>query len=146
MVPVCIIVGKYVNRGRKRLLLISYIVLPIRGMLYTFSANPYYLISIQVLDGVAAGIFGVVSILMVADLMGEAGNAVFAQGLLVTVADLGGSLSNVMSGFIVDAAGIPRAFMVLSGIAAAALLLLWLAVPETLTGKRKEEIQNLKTA
>ncbi|GAB2687901.1 MFS transporter [Mucilaginibacter koreensis] len=132
MVPVCYICGKQVHKGRKWLLIIAFTILPIRALLYTVSANPYYLISVQVLDGIAAGIFGVVSILMVADLMGESGSAIFAQGLLVTVADLGGSLSNVMSGFIVDAAGFTTAFIVLACIAAGALLLLWLAVPETL--------------
>jgi MFS family permease len=135
MVPVCYICGNQVYKGRKWLLMIAFVILPIRALLYTLSANPYYLISVQVLDGVAAGIFGVVSILMVADLMGESGSAIFAQGLLVTVADLGGSLSNVMSGFIVDAAGFPTAFVVLACIAACALLLLWFAVPETLNHK-----------
>jgi len=132
MVPVCYICGKQVHKGRKWLLMISYIVLPIRAVLYTASSNPYYLISVQVLDGVAAGIFGVVSILMVSDIMGRSGNAIFAQGLLVTVADLGGSLSNVMSGFIVDAAGFPTAFFILAGIAFCAMLLLKFAVKETI--------------
>src|SRR5207302_7784436 len=113
MVPVCYICGKQVYKGRKWLLIIAFIILPVRALCYTFNSNPYYLISIQILDGIAAGIFGVVSIIMVADLMGKSGNAIFAQGLLVTVADLGGSLSNVMSGFIVDAAGFPTAFYIL---------------------------------
>jgi MFS family permease len=132
MVPVCYICGKQVHKGRKWLLIIAFIVLPIRGLMYTFSVNPYYLVSVQVLDGIAAGIFGVVSILMVADIMGKSGNAIFAQGLLVTVADLGGSVSNVMSGFIVDAAGFPAAFYILSAIALGALILLWTSVSETM--------------
>jgi MFS family permease len=132
MVPVCYICGKQVHKGRKWLLVIAFIVLPIRAICYTLNNDPYYLVSVQILDGVAAGIFGVVSILMVADLMGKSGNAIFAQGLLVTVADLGGSVSNVMSGFIVDAAGFPSAFYILAGVAVGALMLLWFAVPETM--------------
>jgi MFS family permease len=142
MVPVCYICGKQVHKGRKWLLVIAFIVLPIRAVLYTFSGNPYYLVAVQILDGVAAGIFGVVSILMVSDLMGKSGNAIFAQGLLITVADLGGSCSNVMSGFIVDAAGFPTAFIVLAAIAVGALVLLWFAVPETMRDKMGDKFTN----
>lgn len=138
MVPVCYLCGTQVYKGRKWLLLISYTILPIRAMLYTFYTNPYYLISIQILDGVAAGIFGVVSILMCADLMEGSGNNIFAQGLLVTVADLGGSISNVISGFMVDKAGFPAAFYLLAAFAAGALVLLWFAVPETLHKKDQQ--------
>ena len=138
MVPVCYLCGKYVDRGRKWLLIIAYMVLPVRGMMYIPSSNPYYFISIQVLDGVAAGIFGVVSILVMADLMGKSNKASFSQGLLVTAAGLGSSVSNVAAGFIVDAVGFKTGFIVLSAFAAAALLLLWLAVPETLPGRSKK--------
>jgi MFS family permease len=146
MVPVCYICGKQVQKGRKWLLIIAFIVLPIRGICYTFSHNPYYLVSVQVLDGIAAGIFGVVSILMVADMMGREGNAIFAQGLLVTVADLGGSVSNVTSGFIVDSFGFPTAFYVLSAVAVGALILLWLAVPETIHKEDRPPANSLKPA
>ena len=54
--------------GRKPLLLIAFAVLPIRGVLYTLTHNTVLLVAIQVLDGVGAGIFGVVSVLVIADL------------------------------------------------------------------------------
>ncbi len=146
MVPVCYICGRQAHKGRKWLLLISYTILPIRAVLYTLHTNPYYLISIQVLDGIAAGIFGVVSILMVADLMEGSENTIFAQGLLVTVADLGGSLSNVVSGFIVDASGFATAFLVLASVAGGALLLLWLAIPETINYKQRQPDMQPKPA
>jgi hypothetical protein len=43
-------------------------VLPIRGVLYTLTSTTALLVAIQVLDGVGAGIFGVVSVLVIADL------------------------------------------------------------------------------
>ena len=46
--------------GRKPLLLIAFAVLPVRGVLYTLTHNAVLLIAIQILDGVGAGIFGVV--------------------------------------------------------------------------------------
>ena len=54
--------------GRKPLLLIGFGVLPIRGVLYTLTNSIYLLVGIQVLDGIGAGIFGVVSVLVIADL------------------------------------------------------------------------------
>ena len=43
-------------------------MLPVRGVLYTLTRNLYLLVAIQVLDGIGAGIFGVVSVLVIADL------------------------------------------------------------------------------
>jgi hypothetical protein len=54
--------------GRKPLLLIAFGVLPIRGVLYTLTSNTALLVAIQIMDGVGAGIFGVVSVLVIADL------------------------------------------------------------------------------
>ena len=42
--------------------------LPVRAVLYTVTHHSIALIAIQILDGVGAGIFGVVSVLVIADL------------------------------------------------------------------------------
>jgi predicted MFS family arabinose efflux permease len=52
--------------GRKPLLLVAFGVLPVRAVLYTLTNSASALVAIQVLDGVAAGIFGVVSLAAVA--------------------------------------------------------------------------------
>ncbi len=54
--------------GRKKLLLIAFAVLPVRAVLYTLTHDTVALVAIQILDGVGAGIFGVVSVLVIADL------------------------------------------------------------------------------
>ncbi len=54
--------------GRKPLLRLAFAVLPIRGVRYTQTHAPALLVAIQVLDGVGAGLFGVVSVLVIADL------------------------------------------------------------------------------
>jgi MFS family permease len=131
MVPVTYICGKQVYKGRKWLLVIAFAVLPVRGILYTLSSNAIYLVSIQVLDGIAAGIFGVVSILVISDLMKDSGRSIFAQGILATVVGLGASLSNLVSGLIVDRSGFKIGFICLSVLAIGALVLLWTAMPET---------------
>jgi len=135
MVPVTLWCGRRVTKGRKRLLLIAFIILPIRGILYTFSTDAPYLVSIQVLDGVAAGIFGVVSVLVVNDLAGNTGKASLAQGMLATAVGLGASLSNLIAGYIVQTAGFSSGFLSLSGLALAAMALLWIGMPESLPSK-----------
>jgi MFS family permease len=132
MVPTAYFCGKKAGSGRKKLLIVAFILLAARGILYTFTAKSGFLLSFQILDGMAAGIFSVVSIMVVADLMGKSGKASFAQGLLATSLSLGSTLSNLIAGFIVDGAGFRIGFVFLSALALAALFLLWKAMPETL--------------
>jgi predicted MFS family arabinose efflux permease len=54
--------------GRKPLLLVAFGALPVRAVLYTLTDNTVALLAIQLLDGVGAAIFGVVSVLVIADL------------------------------------------------------------------------------
>ena len=59
MVPIAVLVGRTADTwGRKPLFLVGFAILPIRAVLYTFSDNSFWLIGVQVLDGVGAGIFG----------------------------------------------------------------------------------------
>jgi MFS family permease len=61
--------GTTANRwGRKPLILIAFGALLIRAILYTFSNNPLFLVSLQFLDGISSGIFPVLVVLIVADL------------------------------------------------------------------------------
>ena len=132
MVPTVYICGKQAQKGRKKLLMIAFILLATRGVLYTLTDNVVHLLSFQVLDGMAAGVFSVTAIMVVNDLMGNSDRASFAQGMLAASLSLGSTLSNLVSGFIVDAAGFKIGFAVLSALALGALLLLWKAMPETL--------------
>ena len=132
MVPMAIIVGfKADSWGRKPIFLAGFAVLPLRGLLYTLTQNPYVLVSIQILDGVGAGIFGALFFIVVADLTKGSGRYNLAQGAASAAWGLGAALSNSVAGFIVDEAGYSAAFLALAAIAAAALVLFWLAVPET---------------
>jgi MFS family permease len=132
MVPMAILVGhKADSWGRKPIFLAGFAVLPIRGVLYTLTQNPYALVSIQVLDGIAAGIFGALFFIVIADLTRGTGRYNLAQGAASASWGLGAALSNSIAGFIVDRAGFSAAFLSLAGCAFAALLLLWIAMPET---------------
>ncbi|WP_159103470.1 hypothetical protein [Asaia prunellae] len=48
--------------GRKPIFLLAFMILPIRGLLFAWLDAPSAIIAIQVLDGIAAGIFGVIAL------------------------------------------------------------------------------------
>ncbi len=117
--------------GRKPVFPIGFAVLPIRGLLSSLGTHPYFLVAVQLLDGIGAGIFGVVGVLVIADLTKGTGRFNLMQGVLATAVGIGASLSNLMTGFVVRAWGFDAGFCVLSAIAALALLFYGWAVPET---------------
>jgi predicted MFS family arabinose efflux permease len=117
--------------GRKPLLLIAFGVLPIRGVLYTLTSNTILLVAIQTLDGVGAGIFGVVSVLVIADLTRGTGRFNLTLGAITTAVGIGASLSQVIAGSIVHHAGSSAGFLFLAGVAATAFAILYFFMPET---------------
>lgn len=143
MIPMAFMSGKWAKGGRKKLMVVAFAMLPVRGILYTLAGGASYLVSIQILDGIAGGIFSVVSILMVADLFQGSGKENFAQGILATSVGIGASLSNVISGYIVSSAGFNFGLYILSAIALIALVIFSQLMPETL---RKENSGDIKLA
>ena len=132
MVPVAILVGRKADDwGRKPIFTVALAVLALRGALYPLSDNPYWLVSVQLLDGVGAGIFGALFPLVVADLTRGTGHFNVSQGAIATAAGLGGALSAATAGFIVVAAGYSTAFLFLAAVAAAGLGLFATMMPET---------------
>ncbi len=117
--------------GRKRLLLIGFAALPVRGLLYTLTHRTELLVAIQLLDGLAAVVFGVVSVLVIADLTRGTGRFNLAQGTIATAVGIGASLSQAFAGRIAHRAGYNAAFLFLAGVAAVGLVLFSFAMPET---------------
>jgi MFS family permease len=132
MVPVAYLAGaKADSWGRKRIFLIGFAFLTARGFLYTLSDNPYWLVGVQVLDGVGAGIFGALFPLVVQDLTHGTGRFNVSLGALTSVWGVGAAVSNILAGWIVVVAGYHAAFIALGIIAAADLALYAVAMPET---------------
>jgi MFS family permease len=132
MVPVALVASRLAATwGRKPVFLIGFAVLPVRGLLYCLSVNPYYLVGVQLLDGIGAGIFGVVSVLVVADLTKGTGRFNLTQGALATATGIGAGLSNLLAGFVVREAGFDAGFIMLAAIAAAAAVFYAVTMPET---------------
>ena len=117
--------------GRKPLLLIAFAALPMRGVLYTLTDATTALVAIQVLDGIAAAIFGVVSVLVIADLTQGSGRFNLTLGAVTTAVGIGAALSQSIAGGIVQRFGYHAGFLFLAAVAVVALLLVWLAMPET---------------
>jgi MFS family permease len=133
MVPMSILVGRRADRwGRKPLFLAGFVALPLRGVLLTLSSDPAYLIAVQILDGVGAGIFGALFPVVVADLTRGTGRYNLAQGAVATLQGIGAAFSTTVAGFIVAGAGYDAAFLALAFIAVLAALLFLLAMPETM--------------
>jgi MFS family permease len=135
MVPVAMVVGRQADVwGRKPIFAVALAVLALRGMLYPLSDNPYWLVGVQTLDGVGAGIFGALFPLVVADLTRGTGHFNVSQGAIATAAGLGGALSTAAAGLIVVSFGYSAAFLALAAVAGLGLLLFLAMMPETKAG------------
>jgi MFS family permease len=133
-------IGRFANlHGRKALLMVGFGVLPVRALLYTLTHNTESLIAIQLLDGIANAIFGVVSILVVADRTRATGRFNLVQGSLATAVGLGAALSTTFGGKLIQHFSYRISFLSLGAIAALAFVLLWAAIPETLTNSDTSE-------
>jgi MFS family permease len=118
--------------GRKPLFLFAFAALTLRGLLYTLGNNPFWLITVQCMDGLGAGIFGVVGVLIIADLTRGTGLFNSTQGAIATAQGMGAFLSNSMAGYLAQHEGTRFTFVTLSGIAFLGLVFFWILMPETL--------------
>jgi hypothetical protein len=132
MVPMALLVGAKADQwGRKPLFLAAFLILPIRGVLYTLSDDKSWLVGVQLLDGVGAGIYGAIFPIIVADLMRGTGRFSSALGAVNTAQGIGAALSTTLAGIVVVNAGYSAAFNTLAAVAAGGVLLFYFAMPET---------------
>ncbi len=117
--------------GRKRLFLVACGAVVIRAVLYTLNESPWFLIAVQLFDGIASGIASVLVIVMVADLAEGTGRFNLAQGAINTAIGVGAAFGNLVLGFLAKAIGFKVVFIVSAVIAIAALGLFWARMPET---------------
>ena len=126
------LVGRLAERiGRRPVLMVGYASLPLRAALFAMVDDPYWLVPVQLLEGVAAAVFGVILPLVTADLTRESGRYTLALGVLGLAGTLGAALSTSVAGVVATAFGVAAAFWVLAASGLAALLLVAVAMPET---------------
>jgi MFS family permease len=132
MIPIAILVGRNADRlGRRPIFLIAFAVLPIRAALYTLSDNAFWLLGVQLLDGVGAGIYQALTPLLIADIMRGAGRYNLAQGAVATAQGIGASVSSLAVGVVADRFGYTPSFLFLGAAAAIACLAFFAFMPET---------------
>jgi MFS family permease len=132
MVPVAALVGARTDAwGRKPLFLAAFVALALRGTLYTLSDERAWMIGVQLLDGVGAGLIGALFPIVIADLTRGSGHFAAAQGVVGTVHAVGGVTSMVLGGVLASWAGYDTAFLVLASIAVLGGVAFWLFMPET---------------
>jgi MFS family permease len=132
MLPIALLVGHRADAwGRKPLFLVAFAVLPIRAALYPLSDNAFWLVGVQLLDGIGAGIYGALTPLVIADIMRGSGRYNLAQGAVATTMGIGASTSALFAGVMVDHFGYAISFLSLGAAAAIAFLVFFCFMPET---------------
>jgi MFS family permease len=136
MIPVALLTGWLVDRwGRKPILAIGFVVLPVRIALYALAGSPAMLIALQTLDGVGAGIYGVAIVAVCADLTRGKGGFNALSGVIATALAVGGVIGPISVGVLTQYLGYKAAFGVFAGIAAVAAVLYIGFMPETKDAK-----------
>jgi hypothetical protein len=113
------------RRGYWRVILITFIALPVRGLIAASLIQAWGVFPVQVLDGVGAGLQSVAVPGLVARIMSGTGRVNAAQGAVMATQGVGAALSPAIGGAIAQAAGYPAAFLILGGFSLGSLAL-WL--------------------
>jgi len=117
--------------GRKRLLLLGWGALPLRGLLLAVLPGAWPLVMGQAVSGISAAVFGVLLPLLAADLTLGTAHFNLCMGILGLAMYLGAAVSTTMAGGIADDAGMPTAFLVLAVVGVLGFVVVWLTMPET---------------
>ena len=113
------------KQGYWMVLLISFIALPIRGVIAALVMNKWGVYPVQILDGVGAGLQSVAVPGLVARILQGSGRVNVGQGAVMTIQGLGASLSPLIGGWIAQEIGYSAMFLILGSFALGSIAL-WL--------------------
>ncbi len=113
------------------ILLISFIALPIRGLIAAHLISHWGVYPVQMLDGVGAGLQSVAVPGIVARILNGTGRVNVGQGAVMTVQGLGASLSPALGGWIAQGFGYGPMFMILGSFALVSIGL-WVGFASTI--------------
>jgi predicted MFS family arabinose efflux permease len=117
--------------GRRPVLVAGFAAVPLRALLFAVLPGALPLTVFQALDGVSAAVFGLMLPLIAADLTQRTGYLNLAIGALGLASGLGATFSTIIAGWIGDHFGDTTTFLFLAAAGAMAVVLLWIAMPET---------------
>ncbi|WP_050405320.1 MFS transporter [Bradyrhizobium embrapense] len=111
-------------------LLLSFLALPVRGVLAFFLSGWWGVVPVQILDGVGAGLQSVAVPGMVARSLNGTGRINLGQGAVITIQGIGASLSPALGGWVAQWLGYGPAFLVLGGLGLLSVAI-WVAFQPT---------------
>jgi hypothetical protein len=117
-------------RGYWLVILITFIALPIRGLLAASVIQGWGVYPVQILDGVGAGLLSVAVPGLVARILNGTGRVNVGQGAVMTVQGVGAALSPAIGGGVAQLVGYRIAFLILGSFALGSLAL-WVAFRAT---------------
>lgn len=118
-------------KGYWLVMLISFIALPIRGVVAAYLLVPWGVYPVQILDGVGAGLQSVAVPGLVARVLNGTGRINVGQGAVMTAQGIGASLSPALGGWIAQLFGYSSMFMTLGAFATISIGL-WIAFTSVL--------------
>mmetsp|Transcript_6421 Transcript_6421/g.12680 ORF Transcript_6421/g.12680 Transcript_6421/m.12680 type:complete len:487 (+) Transcript_6421:244-1704(+) len=144
--------GDYSGRyGRKTLFLIGLFSVPIRCLILYFLTGiknaqaetsvllQVIILSTQILDGVGAGVFGTMYILVTSDISGGTGRFSLTLGLTTAAMSIGGTVSGYLGQALAQDRGYQMAFLILGFMALVPAVGYLLFMPETSKEMDKKE-------
>jgi MFS family permease len=145
MVASAHICGKYSGMyGRKRLFLLGILSVPVRCALLALLLHirgvngesavlDIIILSTQILDGVGAGIFGTMYVLVTSDISGGTGRFSLTLGLTTAAMSIGGTVSGYLGQALAEDIGYRQAFVILGCMSLIPAVLYLFFMPETLS-------------
>lgn len=138
MIPVSWLTGWSANRlGRKLIFAVAFGALTLRAALFALSANPNFIVAVEILDGIGTGISGVITVLVVADLAKGSGRFNALSGMMQSGLGVGAFLGNLLAGAAAKRFGFEPAFYGLAAVALAGMILFVVLMPETNAAESK---------
>jgi predicted MFS family arabinose efflux permease len=102
------------------LILVSFLMLPLRGLFAFFLTGWWGVVPVEILDGIGIGLQSVAVPGMIARSLYSTGRVNLAQGAVITIQGAGAALSPALGGFIANYIGFSPTFLVLGGLGLAA--------------------------
>ncbi len=119
------------KNGYWMIMLISFLSLPLRGLIASQMISEVGLYPVQILDGIGAGLQSVAVPGLVAHILNGTGRINIGQGAVMTVQGVGAALSPAIGGWIAQQMGYSSAFLILGSIAVISIAL-WIIYARTM--------------
>ena len=124
-------IGRWTDaHGRRPAMLFSFLLLPLRLLLYIPATSPLWVLLVQTLHGFNFGILGTIAVVFVSDTATDQTRGA-AQAELAATLGLGNSVGPILCGFLAEHYGLTAMFAAMSGVAVLAVLLFCATVGES---------------